>query len=123
MSAFALLLTSAGFIAARPLFVSSSLWHQVRPLAKPDMAMATVGFQEPSLVWEFRQGLTNQMESLPLAKAAQFLQREPPLVLVLPTSEFKEPLTSLATNGTKIRVIGLDTVELKKRDLTAIVRQ
>jgi 4-amino-4-deoxy-L-arabinose transferase-like glycosyltransferase len=123
MSAFALLLTSAVFIAARPLFVSSSLWRQVRPLAKPDMAMAAVGFQEPSLVWEFRQRLTNQMESLPLAEAAQFLEREQPLVLVLPTSEFKEPLTLLATNATKIRVIGVDTVEFKKWDLTAIVRQ
>jgi hypothetical protein len=92
-------------------------------MAKPDMAMAAVGFQEPSLVWEFHQVLTNQMESLPLAKAAQFLQQDQPLVLVLPTSDFKEPLPTIATNAVKIRVIGLDTVEFKKRDLTAIIRQ
>jgi 4-amino-4-deoxy-L-arabinose transferase-like glycosyltransferase len=123
MSLFALLLTSAGFVAARPLFVSASLWQQVRPMAKENMAMAAIDFQEPSLVWEFRQVLTNHMESLPLAKAAQFLQREQPLVLVLPTSDFKEPLPTLASNAVKVRVIGLDTVEFKKRDLTAIIRQ
>jgi 4-amino-4-deoxy-L-arabinose transferase-like glycosyltransferase len=123
MSLLALLLTSAGFVAARPLFVSASLWRQVRPVAKDNMAMGAIGFQEPSLVWEFHQVLTNRMESLPLANAAQFLQREQPLVLVLPTSEFKEPLPALAANAVKIRVIGLDTVEFKKRDLTAIVRQ
>jgi hypothetical protein len=51
--------------------------------------------------------------------ARNFLTNAPPFILVLPTKDFAE---LGATNGTQLRVHGLDMVKFKNWDLTVFVR-
>jgi 4-amino-4-deoxy-L-arabinose transferase-like glycosyltransferase len=122
MTALTILLTLGLFSAAGPHSISARLWRQVRPHARPEMELAAVGFGEPSLVWEFRQGITNYVEFLPIEKAAAFLARPRPRILVLPSSLVTGPLKDLAAGAVCVRATGFDTVQFKRHDLTAIIR-
>jgi 4-amino-4-deoxy-L-arabinose transferase-like glycosyltransferase len=122
MSALALLVALVLSALVKPNFVAANLWRQVRPLAQSDMEFATVEFNEPSLVWEFRQGLTNYMQQLSLDQAGQFLQKEGPRILILPTTQFTGGLKDLATNMASFRATGIDTARFRRLDLTALVK-
>jgi 4-amino-4-deoxy-L-arabinose transferase-like glycosyltransferase len=122
MSAFALVLTLAGFMAARPFFATAGLWRQVQPIARPDMALGVVEFDEPSVVWEFRSVLTNRMEELLPWDAPGFLKRNQPLVLILPTQQITNLPPALLTNAVAIHAVGLNTARFKQVDLTALVK-
>ena len=87
MTALTLAVTLGVFSAARSHLIAANLWREVSPHARPEMELAAVGFNEPSLVWEFGQKITNYVEYLPAEKAASFLARPGPRVLVLPTAQ------------------------------------
>ena len=121
MTALTLVLTLGLFSVGRSHLIASNLWRQVRPHARPEMAIGAVGFNEPSLIWEFRQTITNYVEYLPADKAASFLARPGPRVLVVPTAQAVGPLKDLAAGAIRVRATGLDTVQFKPHDLTAII--
>ena len=117
-----LVITLGLFYVASDYMISAKLWREVRPQAQPGMRLGAVEFNEPSLVWEFRQTLTNHMEFLAPEKAAEFLARPGGLILVLPTP-LAQKLIEREGNGIKlVRARGLDVVQFKWHDLTAIVR-
>jgi hypothetical protein len=118
----ALLVTLGLFKAVQPCFVAANLWHQVRSLSQPDMELATVEFNEPSLVWEFRRGLTNYMQQLTVEQAGPFLRKPGPRILILPTKLFSDEIKSLATNLVTFRSAGLDTARFRRLDLTTVVK-
>ena len=123
MIVLALVLTLGLFTLAAPRLVTTSLWRQARPYARPEMAMGAVAFSEPSLVWEFHQVLTNRVQQLEPSDAAGFLSQPAPRVLVLPSDQFQGPLRDLVTNAVVIRATGIDTVQFKRWDLTAVIKR
>jgi 4-amino-4-deoxy-L-arabinose transferase-like glycosyltransferase len=112
------------FRAARPKFVAASLHEQARPLCSPDMEFATTGFDEPSLVWEFRKDLTNYMQRVTLEQAGAFLDKPGPRILIVQTSQAASQLSGLISSNSfkTFRSAGLDTARFRRIDLTAIVK-
>jgi 4-amino-4-deoxy-L-arabinose transferase-like glycosyltransferase len=122
MIALTLLLTVGLFSVARSHLIAANLWRQVSPHARPEMQAAAIGFKEPSLVWELRRRLTGYVEYLPPEQAADFLARPGPRLLVVPTPEAGRPLLEVAPGAICVRATGLDTVQFKQHELTAIIR-
>jgi 4-amino-4-deoxy-L-arabinose transferase-like glycosyltransferase len=122
MITLALILTLGVFAKIQPYLVAANLWRQVRPFSQSNMEFATVDFNEPSLVWEFRRGLTNYLQQITLEQAGPFLQREGPRILILPTRQFTGGLQNLATNMVSLRAAGIDTARFRRIDLTAVVK-
>jgi hypothetical protein len=60
---------------------------------------------------------------LSVPEALSFLNQPAPRVLVLPTAELRESLRELTTNAIMVRATGIDTVQFKRWDLTAVVKR
>jgi 4-amino-4-deoxy-L-arabinose transferase-like glycosyltransferase len=123
MTALSLGLTWIGFSLAAPHFMTTNLWREVRPYAKPETRVAVVGFGEDSLEWEFRQTVTNYVERIALTNSQAFLKQGPPCVLIVPTKHFTGDLSNAANHAIIKRATGIDTTYLKKWDMTAVILQ
>lgn len=123
MTVFIVSLTTAGFVAAKTEFASHQLFEQAKPFLKPEMKLAAVGYDEPSLVWEFRGIVTNDMQTLDANEAAGFLRETNLSVLIVPTGFYKTNLASLATNAVTVQVHGFNTVKGARVDLTAVINR
>jgi hypothetical protein len=95
----------------------------VRPAVTPQMNVASVEFEEPSLVWEFRSVATNDIKFIKAAEANAFLESPPPLCLVVPTSDLKSGMVSLPGDAQTFRATGYDTTKLRFWDVTAVIRR
>lgn len=122
MAIFVIAVTTAGFLAARPEFVSRRLFEEAKPFLKPEMKFAAVEYDEPSLVWEFRGVVTNYMETFDTSKAGDFLRQKNPFVLIVPTSFCETNLALLTTNMTLVQSRGINVVNGKRIDVTAVIR-
>ena len=122
MCALTALVTLAGFWAARPYFVGAALWHQAAALCSAETQVATVEFDEPSLVWEFRKGVTNYVQHLTMAQGEAFLQRPGSRVLILPTRQFEIQLKPVVTNMIILNATGIDTARFRRIALTALIK-
>lgn len=107
MAGLILIVNIAIFMALKPEFVSHKLFEQSKPSLKSEMKFAAVGYDEPSLVWEFRGILTNDMQTLDANQAADFARQNNPYVLIVPTDFYKSNLTSL-TNTLTIQTQGIN---------------
>ncbi|HEV2319308.1 MAG TPA: glycosyltransferase family 39 protein [Verrucomicrobiae bacterium] len=106
-------------IAARHYTLTERLWQAVRADVRPDTKVGCFGYVEPSLVWQFRDAITNTVVLGDERAAKNFLTNEPPFILVLPSQD----VASLpASDGVRVQVRGLDMVRFKDRNLTAIIR-
>jgi len=141
MAIFILLLAIAGFLAAKPEFVSRRLFEESKPYLKPEMKFAAVGYTEPSLVWEFRGIVTNYMQTLDANQAAGFFRENNSYVLIVPTSFYKTNLMVFGTNAIAVQARGINwdhplvvakpfwinilklKIKLGKSDLTAIIHR
>jgi 4-amino-4-deoxy-L-arabinose transferase-like glycosyltransferase len=121
MAVFTIALTIGGFLAAKPEFVSRQLFEKAKPLLKPEMKFAAVGYTEPSLVWQFRGVVTNYMQTLTADQAADFLRQKNPFVLIAPTGFCETNLALVTTNMTSVETKGINVVNGKRVDVTAIV--
>jgi len=121
MCLLGLAVTWGGFSVARRYFVAANLWRQAQPYCSAEMKLASIGFNEPSLVWEFRRGLTNYLQQLHPQEAGPFLQSPGPRILIVPTAAIAE-LGTLSTNYLTFRASGLDTARFRRIDLTAVVK-
>jgi 4-amino-4-deoxy-L-arabinose transferase-like glycosyltransferase len=123
MTVFIVVLTTAGFVTAKTEFASHQLFEQAKPLLKPEMKFATVGYDEPSLVWEFRGIVTNDMQTLDANEATGFIHENTPFVLIVPTGLYETNLASLSVNAMTVQVHGFNTVKGARVDLTAIINR
>jgi 4-amino-4-deoxy-L-arabinose transferase-like glycosyltransferase len=115
------LIVMLGFTSvAENYLLTENLWRAVKPHVRPETKVGCFGFTESSLVWKFRSVTTNLVVLGDVKKAHNFLTNEPPFILVLPT---RDVATLADTNGLQLQVHGIDMVNPKNRDLTAIVRQ
>lgn len=122
MSLFAFALTLGLFFAARPYFVAAKLYKQVRPFCSASMEFATVSFDEPSLVWEFRRVTTNYMEHLTVEQARPFLQKQGARLLILPASDFNNNLKDVCTNMLVFHSAGIDTARFRRIELIGLLK-
>jgi 4-amino-4-deoxy-L-arabinose transferase-like glycosyltransferase len=121
MAVFTIVVTIPGFLEVRPEMVSRQLFEKATPFLKPEMKFAAVEFTEPSLVWNFRGVVTNYMENLNANQAVDFLEQTNPFVLIAPTGFYEANLTLVTTNMTVVQTRGINVVNGRKLDLTAIV--
>ena len=123
MAALTLLVTIGLFSLAKPYLASASLWSQVKGYAQPGMELGVAGFTEPSIVWEFRQAITNYVCFLPVERAEAFWDQPGPRILIVPTDQIKGRLKDATSSARCVRARGIDTVQFKEHDLTAVIRQ
>jgi 4-amino-4-deoxy-L-arabinose transferase-like glycosyltransferase len=123
MAVFILILTTAGFLAARTEFASHQIFEQARPQLTPGMKFAAFGYDEPSLVWEFRGILTNDMQVLAATNAPAFARQTNPFVLIVPTAFYNSAIAPIATNAATVEVRGFNTVKGARVDLTAVIHR
>lgn len=120
----ALVLTvSLGFVWAASKMVTANLWRKTESAVTPDMRVAAVRFSEPSLVWEFRSVITNNVEYIKVGEANAFLQGKPPLCLVVPTRDLQDRTVQPPKGAELYRATGYDTADLDYWDLTAVIRR
>ena len=122
MTALTGVLTLGVFSAGKSQMIAANLWREVRPLVSSRHRLVVTGFNEPSLVWEFRQGITNYVEYLPTDKLAGTLGQPGPCIFVLPTELLAGPLRGIPSDLIIRRASGYDTVQFKRHDLTALIR-
>ncbi|HUZ08151.1 MAG TPA: glycosyltransferase family 39 protein [Candidatus Paceibacterota bacterium] len=123
MAIFILLLTIAGFLAVKPEFASRRLFEKAKPYLQPEMKFAAVEYTEPSLVWEFRGIITNDMQTLDANQAVNFSREKHPSVLIVPTDFYKTNLLIFGTNIATVQASGFNVAKGVKVDLTAIIRR
>jgi len=125
MTALTLILSTAGFAALTPLFAAHQLFESARPRLRPEMKCASVGYDEPSLVWEFRAVVTNVVQSATPEQATRLLLEGGPMVVVVPTGFYQtnRAFAAAATNTFTTRVRTWNPVKLKRLDLTAVIRE
>jgi 4-amino-4-deoxy-L-arabinose transferase-like glycosyltransferase len=121
MTVFILALTIAGFMAAKPNFASHQIFEKSKPLLKAEMKFGAYAYEEPSLVWEFRSILTNDMQILDATNAVTFARQTNSYVLIVPTAYYNSSLASIATNAVSVEVHGFNTVKGARVDLTAVI--
>jgi 4-amino-4-deoxy-L-arabinose transferase-like glycosyltransferase len=116
------LVTLVLFRVAQPYFVAANLWHQSRSQCSPGTEVASVDFDEPSLVWEFRREVTNHLQQISLEEGREFLGKPGPRILIVPTRLLSGEAGFAVTNGLMFRATGIDTARFRRIDLTALVK-
>jgi 4-amino-4-deoxy-L-arabinose transferase-like glycosyltransferase len=71
-----------------PYSPAGELFNQSRHLLTPQMEFASVGYQEPSLVWSFRKIVKGFHSSLERPQIAGFMMRKGPRFCILPAADF-----------------------------------
>lgn len=121
MSTFLLVVSIGGGLVLQPLFVAPVLFQKTRAFLKPETKIAVVDYNEPSLVWEFRQVLTNQVQVLSSADAASFTRQDQPSILIISSGLYQANRERWATNCQIVQVQGINFSRFKKTELTALV--
>ena len=121
MTVFILTLTLAGGLAIRPDFVAHNLFDKARPQLTPDMKFATVQYTEPSLVWKFRQVLTNDMQELSASEAADFSRAPTPSILIMPTRLYETNRANWGAHLSVVQVRGINWATFNHTELTALI--
>lgn len=115
--------TLAMGLTLRPYFVAHALFEKARPQLQPDMRIASVQFNEPSVVWEFRQILTNDVEFLASNAATNFFQAGQPAILILPTALYESNRTNWPGNLAVVQAEGVNWSRFQQAKLTALIRR
>ena len=123
MAGLILTITLAGGLFIRPKFIAHTLFEKARPQLTAEMKLAALQFTEPSLVWEFRQVLTNRLQELPANEAVDFVRGPAPAVLIVPTGWYETNRVQWGTNLSVVQVRGMNWVTFRRAALTAIIRR
>jgi 4-amino-4-deoxy-L-arabinose transferase-like glycosyltransferase len=119
MVVFILLVTLVGFPLLKSHLLTENVWRELQGHVRPETRVGCFGYDEPSLVWRFRNVTTNRVTLDSVEQVKNFLTNPPPLIIVLPTKDLAqfEGLT-----GPQIQIHGFDMVKFKNWELTAILR-
>ncbi|HEY5754025.1 MAG TPA: glycosyltransferase family 39 protein [Chthoniobacterales bacterium] len=124
MAAFILILALIVFPLVRSQFPAQHLARMSRDVLKPAMEFASYEFQEPSLVWYFREYVHGFYRKVDPRKAAKFMRKDGPRFYILPTSEIDNafPGKGVNPNWKVFRHQGWNVAKGQKIDLTMIVK-
>jgi 4-amino-4-deoxy-L-arabinose transferase-like glycosyltransferase len=123
MALLAFLVTTAGFIGLRKAFPTRAIHEVAAPYLKPNMALGAIGYAEPSLVWEFRNVITNKMQEISESELKAFVAANPSFVLIAPSETVKANTSAFPTNAIRVNGFGVNLVKGRPVDLTAIIAQ
>ena len=93
MAIFIFVLTIGCFLAVKPEFASHQLFEKAKPYLIPGMKFAAIEYNEPSLVWEFRGIVTNDMQTLDAKSGRRFFRENNPSILIVPTGFATKPIS------------------------------
>lgn len=122
MAAFGFISSIAGSLALRPWFASHGLEAKCRPRLVPEMEMAAASFHEPSLCWNFRKTLRTYVDFTAVEALPAFMARPGPRLCILPTADVARIFGPLPAGWQSVRVEGLNIVNFRRVDLTALIR-
>ena len=122
MTAGSLLLTLVAFPMARPLFVSEQLYDAAAPWLTPGMALGTVDYHEPSLVWLFRSKIHGFQTSMNWKDVEGWMGQPGPRVCILPADSIKSTFRHLDPAWRVVTAQGYDVANAHRVDLAAIIK-
>jgi 4-amino-4-deoxy-L-arabinose transferase-like glycosyltransferase len=108
--------------AAVRLFPAAQLFAQTRDQLRPEMEFGAVEFQEPSLVWYFRSRVKGWMTTLNSASAAQFMKKDGPRFVILPTAVVAKTFPNFSPTWKSFSTRGFNVAKGKHVDLTLVLK-
>jgi 4-amino-4-deoxy-L-arabinose transferase-like glycosyltransferase len=124
--ASALFWTIAGLLIyprLAPYFPSAELLKQSRHLLKPAMEFASVNYQEPSLVWNFRKVVKGFHHPLENSGVGAFMRLNGPRFSILPAADFAQIDHAMDPRWDKLRIEGFNVAKGKWVELVMVIKQ
>jgi 4-amino-4-deoxy-L-arabinose transferase-like glycosyltransferase len=125
-SIFAVCFYLAFAFAAAPFasqfFPAAELYRRTKNDLRPEMEFGAVDFQEPSLVWYFRSQIRGWMTSLNPKSAAEFMAKDGPRFVVLPTSAVSQTFPDPPATWKIYLTSGFNVAKGKNVDLTLVLK-
>ncbi len=105
-------------------FPSRDLFLQAREDLRPEMKFGAIGYNEPSLVWYFRQQVRGflQTQGLRPSNVQPFMEQMGPRFIILPTELAATIYPELPNTWKKFSSRGFNLVKGKRADLTLILK-
>ena len=122
LAVLALALALVAFPLARPLFVSEAIYAQAAPMLTPAMELATVGYHEPSLVWQFRKKIKGFETSMSAKEAYHWMQRPGPRVCVVLLDQLRLAFPKMDPGWKVVQARGLKVANARRAELAAVIK-
>jgi 4-amino-4-deoxy-L-arabinose transferase-like glycosyltransferase len=103
-------------------FPAYQLFNQTRADLQPNMQFASVGFEEPSLVWYFRARVKGFLTPLNKRRAGEFMSAPGPRFIVLPTPVAGTLFANHTQNWKFFTTSGFNVAKGKRVDLTLVLK-
>jgi 4-amino-4-deoxy-L-arabinose transferase-like glycosyltransferase len=103
-------------------FPAYQLFQQSRMALQPNMQFASVGFEEPSLVWYFRSRVKGFLTPLNKRRAPEFMSGPGPRFVVLPTPVAGSLFANQPSNWKFFSTSGFNIAKGKRLDLTLVLK-
>lgn len=110
------------FPAVSKFFPVPNLARQARPWLGPDMAFASSGYNEPSLVWYFRKNVHSWRRTLKEEELVGFMRVKGPRFCVLPTSLAASVFPKPDPRWRRFEAAGINPAKGRRVDLTLILK-
>ncbi len=123
MIAVNLILSLAVFPRISGYSVSKSLAQKSAPYLTPDMALVSVDYNEPSLVWYFRKYLDAWHEPLNEKEASFFIKQKGPKVCIVRSANTTKIFGALDPSWKIATASGFNPAKGKREDLTLIIKE
>jgi 4-amino-4-deoxy-L-arabinose transferase-like glycosyltransferase len=121
-TAVGLALTLVAFPLARPLFVSKQLYDAAAPWLTREMALGTIDYQEPSLVWLFRETIGGYGTSMNWKEAEEWMAKPGARVCVLPVDQLQKAFRKLDPAWRVVKGSGFDVANGRRTNLAAVIK-
>ena len=123
MTVAGLLIAIPGFLVLSEYFPSPRLASASVQWVKPTTEIGSTEYDEPSLVWYFRQFTRGFHRSMPVAELKPFMNEPGPRLCVLPTKDIERAFGQVPPSWHSNRVAGLNLVHGRRVDITILVKE
>ena len=103
-------------------FPAYELFHKSQADLKSNMQFASVGFEEPSLVWYFRARVKGFVTPLNKRRASEFMNTPGPRFIVLPSPIAGTVFPNVPQNWKSFTTSGFNVAKGKRTDLTLVLK-
>ena len=103
-------------------FPAYELFHKSQEDLKSNMQFASVGFEEPSLVWYFRARVKGFVTPLNKGRASEFMNTPGPRFIVLPSPIAGTVFPNVPQNWKSFTTSGFNVAKGKRTDLTLVLK-
>jgi hypothetical protein len=123
MVASGLIVTLGILPLVRPLFVSQELYDATAPYLAPETELATVGYEEPSLVWLFRKKINGFATTMPWRDLDRWMHLPGPRVCVVPVDRLQKTFRQMDPGWQVVKASGFDVANAHPTDLAAVIKR